>query len=150
MVVKLRNRFGTTDSTSQALSKSSTTGLGMLLAISAAFIILTSPAVIANAVWPNSTIPLEIFIAFGALQNLNHAINGILYCIVGSRFRNELKKLFKCKTRDSIDRSYTGCSSVKSSGALTIAFGTSDSTPVFAITLAASPNEHKLKYLGVR
>ena len=46
MVVKLRNRFGTTDSTSQALSKSSTTGLGMLLAISAAFIILTSPAVI--------------------------------------------------------------------------------------------------------
>ena len=93
MVVKLRNGLGSTDSTSQALSQSATTRLGTLLAISAAFIILTSPAVIANAVWPNSTIPLEIFIAFGALQNLNHAINGILYCIVGSRCTPDVQVL---------------------------------------------------------
>ena len=87
--------------------------LGMLMAVSAAFIMLTSPAVIANAVWPNSTIPTEIFIAFGAPQNLNHAINGVLYCVDGSCFRNELKKLFKCRRKDSGHMSYTSSSSVK-------------------------------------
>ena len=112
MIVKWRKRLETTDSTSQALSKSATTGIGMLLAISVAFITLTSPAVIANAVWPNSTIPMEIFIAFGALQNSNHAINGVLYCIVGSRFRKELKRIFKCKTSNSILRPYSGSSTV--------------------------------------
>ena len=134
------NRLGTTDSTNQTLSKSATTGLGMLLAISAAFIILTSPAVIANAVWPNSTIPKEIFIAFGALQNLNHAINGVLYCVVGSRFRNELKKLFKCRARDYVHGSLTISSSVKTSRTSTMAYGSGDSTAVYAITPAASPN----------
>ena len=94
VTVKWRNRQGNTDSTSQALSKSATRGTAMLLTISFAFIILTSPIMVANAVWPNSTIPILIFKSFIAIQYLNHGINGILYCIVGSRFRNELKNLF--------------------------------------------------------
>ena len=90
--VKWRNRLGkgNTDST----SRSATRGTAMLLIISFTFIILTSPIMVANAVWPNSTIPFLVFKILMAIQNLNHGINGILYCIVGSRFRNELKNLF--------------------------------------------------------
>ena len=86
--VKWRNRQGNTDSTSQALSKSATMGTAMLLIISFTFIILTSPILVANAVWPNSTMPYLVFKILMTIQNLNHGINGILYCIVGSRFRN--------------------------------------------------------------
>ena len=99
--VKWRNRRGNTESTSQALSKSATRGTAMLLTVSFAFIILTSPIMVANAVWPNSTIPILIFKSLMAIQYLNHGINGILYCIVGSRFRNELKNLFSCDKKDS-------------------------------------------------
>ena len=144
VIVKWRNGSGNTNSTNQALTKSATTGIGMLLAISVAFITLTSPAVIANAVWPNSTIPIEIFITFGALQNLNHAVNGILYCIVGSRFRNELKKMFQCKTRNSILRpSSSSSSDVRSrtgDHTSTNASDVRDSASVSGITSAVSHN----------
>ena len=94
--VKWKNRQGNTDSTSQALSKSASTSIVLLLTVSFVFIILTSPILIANAVWPNSTIPILIFKSLLAIQYSNHGINGILYCVVGSRFRNELKSLLRC------------------------------------------------------
>ena len=96
LIVKRKNRGGNTDSTSQALSKSTTTGTAMLLAVSFTFIILTAPIWIANIVYPDSTIPISIFESLLAIQYLNHGINGILYCVIGSRFRNELKNLFHC------------------------------------------------------
>ena len=99
MIVKWKNR-GSTESTSQALGKSTTTGTAMLLAVSFAFIFLTAPIWVANAVWPDS-IPVIIFKTFLAFQYLNHGINGILYCVIGSRFRNELKNLFRCGKTDS-------------------------------------------------
>ena len=113
--VKWRNRQGNTDSTSQALSKSATRGTAMLLIISFTFIILTSPILVANAAWPNS-IPILIFKSFIAIQYLNHGINGILYCIVGSRFRNELKNLFTCGKKNTrlYLSSYTKSSAVNS------------------------------------
>ena len=80
--VKWRNRRGNTESTSQALSKSATRGTAMLLIISFAFIILTSPILVANAVWSHS-LPILIFKSLLAFQYLNHGINRILYCIVG-------------------------------------------------------------------
>ena len=89
VTVKWRNRQGNTASTSQALSKSATRGTAMLLTISFAFIFLTSPIMVANAIWPNSTIPVLIFKSLLVIQYLNYGINGILYCIVRSRFRNE-------------------------------------------------------------
>ena len=98
--VKWRNRQGNTDSTSQALSKSATRGTTMLLIISFAFITLTSPILVANGVWSNS-IPILIFKSLLAIQYLNYGINGILYCIIGSRFRNELKNLFSCGKKNS-------------------------------------------------
>ena len=101
MIVKWKNRRGNTESTSQALSKSATTGTAMLLTVSFVFIILTAPILVANAVWPYSTIPYLIFKSLLAVQYLNHGINGILYCVIGSRFRNELKNLFRCSKPDS-------------------------------------------------
>ena len=80
------------ESTNQALSKSATRGTAMLLTISFAFIILTGPIVVANAIWLDSTIPYLIFRICIAFEYVNHGINGILYCISGTRFRNELKK----------------------------------------------------------
>ena len=39
------------------------------------------------------------------LEHLNHSINGILYCITGSRFRHELKYLLSCwKTKRTAAR----------------------------------------------
>ena len=113
--VKWRNRQGNTDSTSQAVSKSATRGTAMLLIISFTFIILTSPILVANAVWPNS-IPILIFKSLMAVQYLNHGINGILYCIVGSRFRDELKNLFICSKKNTrlYLSSYTKSSAVNS------------------------------------
>ena len=121
MIVKWKNRRGNTESTSQALSKSATTGTAMLLAVSFAFIFLTASIWAANAVWPNS-IPVIIFKTCLAFQYLNHGINGILYCVIGSRFRNELRNLFRCSktdsrfsrpscTESSIDRSVQGTTS---------------------------------------
>ena len=92
MKAKFHSQNGGTESTNQALSKSATRGTAMLLTISFAFIILTGPIVVANAVWPNSTIPYFIFRICIAFEYVNHGINGILYCISGTRFRNELKK----------------------------------------------------------
>ena len=100
IIVKWKNKRGNTESTSQALSKSATTGTAMLLTISFAFIFLTGPIWAANALWPDS-IPVIVFKACLALQYLNHGINGILYCVIGSRFRNELKNLFRCGEIDS-------------------------------------------------
>ena len=68
----------------------------MLLTVSFVFIILKLPIVVANRVWPDGTIPDLINKSFIALEYSNHGINGMLYCVSGSRFRNELKKLFTC------------------------------------------------------
>ena len=101
LVAKFRNRNGNTQSTNQALSKSATRGTTMLLTISFTFIVLTGPIVLLNSIWPEENYPylsLEISII---LEYLNHAINGFLYCLSGSRFRNELKKLFLFQKRAS-------------------------------------------------
>ena len=94
---KLKTIRGGTESTSQALSKSATRGTGMLLAVSFAFIILTGPISIIQ-IWKE--VPLLVFDIMAVLQYLNHGINGILYCVTGSRFRNELKKMFGCKNKN--------------------------------------------------
>ena len=68
----------------------------MVVTVSLAFIILTSPNAIDNAVgFELSANPFgSIFVV--SMQHLNHSINGILYCIFGEKFRNELSKVFPC------------------------------------------------------
>ena len=119
MLVKWRCRQGSEKSTSQTLSKSATTGIAMLFTVSLAFVVLTAPIMIVNAVWPNG-IPLLIFSVCLALEYMSHAINGVLYCVSGSRFKNELKLLLKCSQINSHNNIHTITSShVNSSIALT-------------------------------
>ena len=89
------NQSNSTESTNQALSKSATRGTTMVITVSVTFLILTAPTAVPNAL--SYFIRLGSFPLYRAFMNstqyLNHSINGVLYCIVGSRFRRELMNL---------------------------------------------------------
>ena len=93
MTAKLNNRNGGTESVNQALSKSAVKGSVMLLTVSFAFIFLTTPICIDISV---GGLPRIFSTVAAILHYLNHSINGVLYCISGSRFRQELWNLFSC------------------------------------------------------
>ena len=93
------NQNNSSESTSQALVKSATRGTAMVVTVSVAFLLLTSPTAV-NLRKSNNTqlVKNPLYRAFMNLtQYLNHSINGVLYIIVGSRFRKELLKIFNCK-----------------------------------------------------
>ena len=90
-----------TESTNQALAKSATRGTVMVVTVSITFLILTAPTAVYMAL-PHviSLAKYPLYRAFMNLtQYLNHSINGLLYCIVGSRFRKQLFKLICRKER---------------------------------------------------
>ena len=91
---KFRNRYADSQSTSQALVKSATKGTAMLLTVSFTFIILTAPISIGLAI--GQRVHPILHTVTSLLGYLNHGINGVLYCIIGSRFRNELTKMLCC------------------------------------------------------
>ena len=95
------NQSYSTESTDQALAKSATRGTAMVITVSVTFLILTAPGGLSMALWPG--IKLSNNLAYGVIENftqyLNHSINGLLYCILGSRFRKELLKLICVKKR---------------------------------------------------
>ena len=93
MMARCKKRKGS-QSTSQALSKSATRGTVMLLTVSSTFIMLTGPQALAWYINPHPPQMVQGIVML--LQYLNHAINGFLYCIVGSKFRKELFKILKC------------------------------------------------------
>ena len=108
MVAKMKNRHGGTGWVNQAMSKSAVKGSVMLLTVSFAFVILTGPICINNLV----TDPPRLFYGVTViLQYLNHSINGVLYCITGSRFRQELIGLFNVcgKKTSSVVNTNTSC-----------------------------------------
>ena len=88
-------RAGTTESTNQALSKSAMRGTAILITVSITFILLTGPATITFSItdYPNPIVHAVIYI----LMCMNHSINALLYCVVGSRFRQEVLKIFWCR-----------------------------------------------------
>ena len=107
MTAKWRNRHSGTESVNQALSKSAVKGSVMLLAVSFAFIILTGPICVRNLM---NDPPKMVYGVTVILQYLNHSINGVLYCITGSRFRQELRNLFNvCGKKTYIDRQCDQC-----------------------------------------
>ena len=91
---KIQNSYSDTQSTSQALLKSATKGTAMSLTVSFMFIILTAPISIGLAI--SVKVHPIVHTVTSLLGFINHGINGVLYCIVGSRFRNELKKVLFC------------------------------------------------------
>ena len=94
---KYQNRNADSQSTSQALVKSATKGTAMLLTVSFTFILLTAPISVGLAI--SVKVHPIVHTVTSLLGFINHGINGVLYCIVGSRFRNELKKLLCCASK---------------------------------------------------
>ena len=109
--MRAKCKHNSTESTNQALSKSATRGTAMVVTVSITFLILTAPSAVYSAL--PYAIPLpknrmyQVFMNF--TQYLNHSINGVLYCIVGSRFRNELLKIL-CRKKRTDDSSVANTS----------------------------------------
>ena len=101
VMAKCASSHSGSESTSQALSKSASRGISMSITVSLTFIILTGPASLLYSItdYPNRLLALALYI----LAGLNHGINGVLYCIVGTRFRNELLNLL-CRNRRKAGR----------------------------------------------
>ena len=102
MGAKCKNtQNNSTESTNQALVQAATRGTAMVVTVSVTFIILTAPTGVAYAL--SRIVQLEDIPLYRVFMNLtrylNHSINGVLYCIVGSRFRIELVKIFSRKKR---------------------------------------------------
>ena len=108
--MKAKCKRNSTESTNQALVKAATRGTAMVVTVSVTFLILTAPTAVYSAL--PYAIPLpknrmyQVFM--NVTQYLNHSINGVLYIIVGSRFRNELLKILCRKERpDDSSASYS-------------------------------------------
>ena len=96
---KLLSANNGTTSTSQALSKSSMKGVTLLVTVSIMFILLTGPSSVVYSIthYPH----LVVTGALNVMATLNHSINSVLYCIVGSRFRHELMDTLCCRSTKS-------------------------------------------------
>ena len=91
---KIKSKYGGTQSTDQALNKAAMRGTAILITVSLTFIILTGPVSIVFAVnkFPHPITELLVQL----LATLNHGINAALYCVVGSKFRQELLGTLGC------------------------------------------------------
>ena len=89
-----------TESTNQALSKSAMRGTAILITVSLTFIILTGPVSIYYSIVKRTTDSL-IYVVLHLPKYLNHGINGLMYCIAGSKFRHELMELIYCRKTSS-------------------------------------------------
>ena len=133
---KYKTRRDGTESTNQALSKTAVRGCLMLVTVSVTFIILTGPGSVVYSIthYPHPMTEAVIRI----IGDLNHAINGILYCVVGSRFRKEVLDTVCCrkrKTRSQTNIS-TSVSTLSTSNSIDCPINNSSVTHV---TTAASP-----------
>ena len=99
--------------TNESVSKSSTRGSVMVVSVSMAFLILTAPSAVNSAIhYELSNNPFSnLFVV--SMHYLNHSINGILYCIFGEKFRNELRKvMLLCRKKRAFKNCSTRISSV--------------------------------------
>ena len=116
MKVKCENVMqSSTESTSQALNKYASRRTAMVVTVSITFITLTAPVSIDQVTGRKFT-PNPLYYAFmTSMQYLNHSINGVIYCIVGTKFREKLFNIFKCHRKTSgvnYQRSIKGVSAV--------------------------------------
>ena len=117
--MRAKCKRNSTESTNQALSKSATRGTAMVVTVSVTFIILTAPTAVDMALWLGNRLSTNLVydVVMTFAQFLNHSINGVLYCIVGSRFRNELLKILCTKKRpNDISASHSVNTDVSISG----------------------------------
>ena len=93
IMAKWQSHRGGTESTNQALSKAAFKGTAMLITVSTMFIILTGPVAIVTSISAVNIHPM-VYTFMVIMRYINHAINGVLYIISGTRFRAELMKTF--------------------------------------------------------
>ena len=103
MRAKYRSRNESTESTNQALSNAALKSTAMLITVALTFIILTAPIAIFVAAQFDKTNHRILYSSIIMLRYINHGINGVLYCICGSKFRQELVALFNCCTGNKND-----------------------------------------------
>ena len=109
-----------TESTNQALSKSAMRGTAILITVSLTFIILTGPASIYFSVVKDNT-DLIVHALLHIPKTLNHGINSVMYCIVGSKFRREFIDLICCgRKKVSSKRGMTDMGSTQMTAVSTI------------------------------
>ena len=104
--ITVKCKTNSTESTNQALAKSATRGTTMVMTVSVTFLLLTAPTALYVALMfaiQESDKPMYV-VLMNVTQYLNHSINGVLYIIVGSRFRTELLKL--CCQKEKPDATY--------------------------------------------
>ena len=106
---KLASKYGT-ESTNQALAKSTTRGAALLVTASLTFIILTGPA----SIYYSVTVHIDPLWDLGTRLpfTLNSAINCVLYCIIGSRFRSEMASVLCCTSNKGLNRTKSTLSTV--------------------------------------
>ena len=98
---KLASKRGGTESTNQALSNAAMRGTAILVTVTMTFLILTAPANIITTVSRTSNLhPLLTPFLYISVA-LNHSINGLLYTIVGTKFRKELILTLRCVGRQN-------------------------------------------------
>ena len=101
MSLKIKETKGGSNPAGQAISKSATKGTAMLIIDSVMFVVLTGPMAIAS-ILDNLNVPWVQVPSYN-MQYMNHCINGVLYCIVGSKFRRELFKILPCCKRSRVE-----------------------------------------------
>ena len=90
-----RCKSSSTESTNQALAKSATRGTAMVVTVSITFLILNTPEGVKNSIPHLEIEKIPWYRVFMNITSyLNHSINGVLYCFVGTRFRMELCEIF--------------------------------------------------------
>ena len=97
---KLASRRSGTESTNQAMSNAAMRGTAILITVSVMFIFLTGPANIVFAITLDFNPILMGVLLLGVA--LNHSINALLYCIVGTKFRKELIEKLCWSTRRNV------------------------------------------------
>ena len=106
---------GGTESTNQALIKSANKGTAMLITVSITFLVLTGPLAVLDRSVDVQINPI-LYAIIVIFRYINHSINAVLYCISGSRFRNELMKTFPfrlcCKNTQNLRRGWQSESSL--------------------------------------
>ena len=104
---------GGTESTNQALSKAANKGTAMLITVSIMFLVLTGPVAIIDNSVGDKVHPITYAIMV-LLRYINHSINAVLYCMSGSRFRNEVMKTFPFRFCRKGTNLHSGSQSVSS------------------------------------
>ena len=95
---KRGNKHDGPESTSQALSRNASRGVAMVVTVSIMFIVLTGPASIMQSAGLLKGNVMGVF-TVSVISYSNHAINGVLYCVVGSRFRAEIINTLCCRNK---------------------------------------------------